>query len=159
MTTDPTSTSAGNYAYSKRNLDSVEQIVPGVTLEWLTNGRIAYFNVTTVERVAVDAWLNCSLGIVKSWPAEVPYLAIHNVSGSALTPYTRERSAQTVAMTPQYLHGRSAVVMPRTIFNQAIQLFVTINLARQKPNIQRRVFLDLDESIRWVLNYHKTEDR
>jgi len=151
--TTPTSGSS-NCSWNERNFDGTKELAKGITLQWLENGRIVFFDVNTVDRAAIDIWLGCSLALVKSWPAEVPYLAIQSVVGSALTPYTRERSAQTVALTPKYLRGRSAVVMPRTIFNQAIQLFVTINLARENTNIQRKVFLDRAEAVRWLLAFH-----
>ena len=145
--------SSADFSWDKRNLDGVESIAQGVTLQWLENGRVVCFTVNTVARPAIDAWLNRSEQIVKGWPAQIPYLAIQDISGSTLTPYTRERSAKTVALTPDYLRGRSAVVMPRTVVNQAISLFVTVNLARKKPNIQRHVFVAKDEAIRWLLQY------
>ncbi len=153
MATDPLLSPSATFSWNDRNLSEIEQIAEGVTMQWLEHGRIVCFTLNTVARAAIDAWLDRSYEIVKGWPPQMPYLALQDVSRSMLTPYTRERSAATVALTPEYLRGRSAVVMPHSVMNQAIRLFVTINLARSHANIQRAVFLDRGGAVRWLLAY------
>jgi hypothetical protein len=145
-TTDPTIRNANAAS-------AVEVIDEGATLSWLHDGKIACFTITSVARATVDAWLNRSNEIAQAWPADKPYLAIQDVTAATLTPYIRERSAATVAMTPKYLKGRSAVVISPSAVNRLIQMFVTVSLARQQAQIQRKVFLKKSEAIAWLLAF------
>ena len=141
--------------WDKRNLGEVEQIHPNVTRAWLENGRIVYFTLTSVARPAVDAWLNASEDTVRTWPAEVPYLSIHDLREGTVTPYIRRQSAAVVARMPTSLRGRSAVLVPRTFANQLIRLIVTIDLVRINRNIQRNVFFNRQDAVNWLLESRK----
>ena len=143
------------FDWNTRNVNGVEQIDEWATLTWLHDGKIVCFTINSVERQTVDAWLKRSYEIVQAWPADVPYLAIQDVTNATLTPYIREKSAATVALTPKYLRGRSAVVMSPSVKNHLIRLFVTATLTRQNASIQRNVFLKKSQAVDWLLQFKK----
>lgn len=139
--------------WAASDVHETRQIYPGITFNWLADGKIACFTVSTVAREAVDAWLAASAELTQVWPAEQPYLAIQDVAKATMTPYIRQRSAETVAMTPRYLKGRSAVILPRTVFNEMIRLYVTVDLARKNRNVARNVFFTRDAAVAWLLKH------
>jgi hypothetical protein len=100
--------------WDKRSSQSVEQIYPGVTRIWLHKGQIVCYALSTVARVAVDAWMKSTEELIRAWPLEQPYLAIHDISEVTLTVYMRQKTAEVNGRMPPNLKGRSAVIMPRT---------------------------------------------
>ncbi|MEP7285381.1 MAG: hypothetical protein ABI947_06405 [Chloroflexota bacterium] len=138
-------------AWDKRSSQTVEQIYPGVTRIWLHKGQIVCYTVTSVTRAAADAWLNSAVELVAQWPADQPYLSIHDFSEATLTPFIRKRSVEANKAMPPTLFGRSAVIMPRTFVNHIIRLFVTTDLSHANKRIQRDVFFRLEEATEWLL--------
>jgi hypothetical protein len=134
----------------------MEVIHDGVTMEWLADGRVVCFTIKSLARPAIDAWLDKSYQVTLAWPQDIPYLAVQDATAIALTPYIRERSAQTVAKTPRHLHGRSCVVLPKSMLTQVMRLFVMTQLSRQHHRIARGVQLDRQEALNWVLAYKPT---
>jgi hypothetical protein len=146
MTLQPTLTS-----WHQRNLESPEHIYAGITRKWLHNGAVLYYAVSTVSRPAIDAWLDSVVEVLKIWPVDQPYLAIHDATHSALTPYARSRIAEVSRNAPLHIRGRSAAVMSRSLFAQAARMFMTLELARQNKRIGRNLFFDVDSALAWVL--------
>ncbi len=152
---DTPGVSTNTLNWDQRNLIAIEQIHPNVTRSWLADGRIVCFTIDSATRLAIDAWLASSEEVTKIWPAALPYLCIHDVRGVGVTPYMRQQSAATVARTPKYLKGRSAVIVPRSFANQLIRLVVTIDLARLNRNIQRSIFFSREAATKWLLEDHR----
>jgi hypothetical protein len=139
--------------WDKRSSQSVEKIYPGVTRIWLHKGQIVCYTLSTVARAAVDAWMQATEELIHAWPLEHPYLAIQDISEVTLTVYMRQKTSEVNGRMPSSLKGRSAVVMPRTFVNQMIRLFVTIELARKNPSVQRDVFFRIEEATAWLEAY------
>jgi hypothetical protein len=137
-------------AWEKRSSQSVEQLHPHVTRFWMDKGRIVCYTITSVSRAAIDVWADSSLALIMEWPADQPYLAIHDFSEATLTPYVRKRAEDIVSQIPKHFTGRSAVIMPRSFINQLIRLFVTVDLVNRNRVVDRQVFFRIEEASQWV---------
>jgi len=143
-------TQQGLLTWEKRSSQQIELIHPGVTRMWLHKGQIVCYSLTTVERHAVDAWMQATHDLVHAWPRDQIYLSVHDISEATLTPYIRNRTSITNKLMPKDLKGRSAVIVPRTFINQMIRLFVANELGRQNLSVQREVFFRFEEGIEWL---------
>src|SRR5512144_1348868 len=78
----------------------VEAIAPGLTRQWLCDRQIVVFRISSVSREVVDAWIDTVKATMESWPANRPYLAIHDMTSEkiALTPYARARAEELLPL-------------------------------------------------------------
>jgi hypothetical protein len=86
-----------------------------MTREWLADRQIVLFKVTSMAREDVDLWMNTVKETMLAWPDDMPYLAIHDLTGKGvpLTPYARARAEELIPIAPK-TKGFAAIVMPRT---------------------------------------------
>lgn len=135
---------------SPPSANQIEQIGPGVTLEWLYEGRIGVLAVSSVERQAIDCWSKTAISLLAERPPDQPHLVVHDVSadGLALTPYIRKKARETVGYYPD-APGRTAVVVRRGAVSILMQLFVNslAQLIRGRPT---RVFFSREDAVSWL---------
>jgi hypothetical protein len=140
-------------AWDHRNFEHPERIYNGITRTWLHNGTVLYYEVSTVSRPAIDAWLDSVVEVLNMWPADLLYRAIHDATHSSLTPYSRSRIAEVSRNAPLHIRGRSSAIMSRSLFAHAARMFMTLELARQNKRIERTLFFDVDSALMWLLAY------
>lgn len=122
--------------------------LPGVTLEWLYGGQIPCFTILDISRATVDNWMVLLRQLLENWPANRPYVAIHDasVSGVMLTPYARAKITELEGVNPA-LQGRVAIILPRTFVAQLIRVYVR-TLRRQK--VVTGIYFARDEALEWI---------
>lgn len=108
-----------------------EEIIPGLSCEWLYDRRVVVYTLKSASREVVDAWVTTGRQTAQEWPSNLPYLALHDISAPnlSLTPYARQQSREALKDLV-FDRARSAVVMPKTIFGNLIRLFIQGDLAR-----------------------------
>jgi len=121
----------------------------GVTVQWL--GAIIHFHLTGVVRAAIDTWMdNISIG-VDLLPADAPVLLLHELPEMPVTPYMRQRSEAIVLHYKDKRHGRTAVLLPESVFGAIIRNFTERDLSRVSKSFERRLFSDRETAIKWLL--------
>ncbi len=130
---------------------NIEIIIQGLTREWLFERQIVVYTLTSASRDAVDAWIDTGFATMKSWPADRPYLAIHDVSSPNLTmtPYARQRAREIAKQLPPHL-TRSAAIVRKDMFGQAIRLFIKLDMLRVHPTLERKVFFTREAAVAWL---------
>jgi hypothetical protein len=127
----------------------IEHLSPTVTREWLFDRQIVVYTLADPRRETVDTWINAFRSDIMNWPADRPFLVIHDfsVKGSASTPYARTRAQELVDMRPE-VRGRAAVVLPQSSITIAmIQVF----LSRQRKTARtQRAFARREQAIAWL---------
>ncbi len=126
----------------------IEQIAPGITLQWLHQGRIAYFTIRTNRASAWEAWLAAEIRIKGAWPVERPFLSLHEAlwDGAAFTPSIRTYMVQAAQFRPE-VKFYSAAILPKTPTAQLVKLVLrTVHM----PNGQPQVFFTVQEGIAWL---------
>jgi hypothetical protein len=127
---------------------SIEEVAPGVTLEWLLDRRVAAFTFKTAVRESIDRARDKMKAVMENWPADHLYLGITDFSDPklGLTPYVRERVKEPATWRPE-LRGYVALVMPRTFAAQLVQLALQ---AQRNDSRQVRAFFDREAAIAWL---------
>lgn len=132
-----TSTSASN----------IEQLYPGVTLEWILDHRAFVMTAHESTRPGVDAWMNRAMEVVRDWPANQPVLLAVDASDPKVirTPYQRERLKELRSMRPE-LKWCMAFIPPRTYVMNLMQLGAKFSTGRR----QIRIFFERQKAIDWL---------
>ena len=150
--TDPPNDNNENQNTSPDTADDLpdsEKLLPGLSRIVLDDGRIKIFIVEKMTRSVVDAWIDaCDTEMKTCLASGQPLRIVQDLSGPEVTqtPYSRARGQELTDAYPE-LGGRIAFVLPDTLANQRIRLFV---LRQPHQYRQRRVFFDRDEAIAWV---------
>ncbi len=140
------------YVLTPSTTDSskIERLSPGLTREWLS-GRVVIYTLTDSRRETIDAWIAAFKSDIASWPADRPFLVMHDfsVKGPISTPYARRRAQELVDARPD-VRGRAAIIFPRnSLMITMIQLF----LSRQRnPARKQRAFSTRELGIAWLLD-------
>jgi hypothetical protein len=128
---------------------AIEAVAPGITLEWLHDGRIPVFTMATVARTSIDAWIERLKKLTQEWQADRPFLSMHDISDRNVgaTPYFRARVEEIPTWRPEG-EAHIALVLPRTIQGKVIQMFVQ---ARKGQPV--RIFFTREEGLAWLQSH------
>ena len=126
----------------------VEEIVPGLTRQWMFDHQIVVYKGTSVSRQVIDAWAANVASTRDQWPGNLPYLAIHDMTSEEIgfTPYARARIEELFArysMSP----GHAAILLPRTFVSHVFQLFVR---TQPKKNNRNAIFFSIEDALKWL---------
>jgi hypothetical protein len=130
---------------------AIEEIAPGILQEWLYDDRIVAFTIQNISRSSIDAYIEASLQIIRTWPKDRDYLVINTGSPRIIiTPYLHRRAEELGYMaTKRGLRGKNALVTPNKAANYIARLIL-----REKnpysPQVTKRVFLDRQSALNWL---------
>jgi hypothetical protein len=130
--------------------EEVEQIVPGLTLEWFFDRRVSVLTLSSIEFEAIDAWLETAVRVARERPAGQPHLGVHDMSSKnlTLTPYLRKKVQEAAAAVPEK-GGRVAVVGPQGPTGSVVRLFAN-TLVRLMIGRPIRIFASRQEALVWL---------
>lgn len=136
------------------NVTTIDHIADGITGYWLDDNDIIVIVSSDAAREKVDIWANAIINYVKNWTPGAPYLAVYDVSKSALTPYSRKKSEE-VSKTVLELKGAqypiaNALVVPGGVVGHIMRLFITREIRRRYPSWNVEVFLNREDAIAWI---------
>jgi hypothetical protein len=133
---------------SPESAPSVETIAPGITLEWLCDGRIPAFTMKTSARASIDAWIEKLKEVGKEWPAGQPFLSLQDISDKNVgaTPYFRARIEEMPTWRPQQVEAHVALIVPRSIQGRLFQMFLQ---ARKGEPV--RIFFSREDGLAWLV--------
>jgi hypothetical protein len=125
------------------------QQTQSVTLEWINDHRIAFFTLPDVSRSTLDLWTDMIIQLIKDWPADKTYCALHDVSrpGAGLTPYMRQKIME-IDRQSDHLRGRVAFISPKTFVSQIAKLYIQ-QTSRNRP-LSSAIFFSQAEAIAWL---------
>jgi hypothetical protein len=128
---------------------SVEQLGHGLSREWLLDRRIVVYTARDASRPVVDAWVETFKKDIVAWPADRPFLVMHDLSAKniAATPYGRRRAQEMVDIRPD-LKGRAAIVVANTFTMHLVELFLR-NQKQHTPRL-RRLFFSREKAFEWL---------
>src|SRR4051812_13154448 len=92
----------------------IEEIAPGITVNWLADRRILFIMFGTVLPDSVDTALAYINDLIDTWPADRPFLSVLDFASKAitLTPAIRSCNLRIVQRQPD-IPGSNAVILPR----------------------------------------------
>jgi hypothetical protein len=127
---------------------STEQLVPGLIQYWLMDRQIVVYKASAVSRLAVDTWVASVKEVMRNWPADRPYLALHEFTDKhiMLTPYARKR-AEELSREPLHVPGYAAIILPQSFAAQLIRLFLR---AQRFRGVENQAFFSVDGGLAWL---------
>jgi hypothetical protein len=130
--------------------DSVEDVAPGLTIEWYSNHRIAAFILTTVTQSTIDAFIEAVHQVEQNWAEEQPRLFLYDFAHKevSLTPYLRQRIEDITTKVMAY-EGRTAFVIAKDIISHSMRLFVVTNFQRSQQNTD--IFFTREAGLKWLM--------
>lgn len=125
-----------------------EKLAPNMTLHSLNDGQIVYFTIGTVARSSWDAWARKIVALKDEWPVDRPFLTLQDslFEGAAFTSTIRKYLVDVSDHRPE-LTQYMAIVLPRTIAAQMVELFLRSSTKHQR---EIRVFFNVDEGLAWL---------
>ncbi len=131
-------------------LSEIEVLADGLKRQQYDEGRIVVYTLETTRRETIDQWAEIVIERLKQWPAQKPYLVVHDASRIFLTPHLRMRS-QEIAQTPRAdVKGAYAVVLPSSVVGQLMKIFINRKLAANQTGRLSSVFTSLEDALNWL---------
>lgn len=134
--------------------EAIVYVTPQVSRQWLYKGRIVVLTPLDMKRETIDVWAAELQRLFNAWPAELPFLNVHDLSkveNFALTPYIRSKVEPIMQSRPE-IATRSAAIVPRGFGVRVVRLFFN-SVAVRNPRRQRNLFFSLEEGIKWVAEW------
>lgn len=106
------------------------ELAHGVKVDWYGEHETVVLASTVPGRDSVDVLVEEIKRIDMGWDTTKPYrLALELAPTILLTPYSRERFAETANTNPT-LYGRYALIVPASIFGAGLRMFFNFDFNR-----------------------------
>ncbi len=149
--------------FSFPNRNHIGPVLPleGLEIEWLDDGKIISFTLTSPTRDLVETYFQARylhMDLANETP-NIPVLMINDLSSTemTLTPLLRSRMnelAKRIRSEP--VHYYSAMVMPKSISGQVFKLAGNV-LSRTVRDSILKFFTDRDQAMHWLRNLDVNE--
>ncbi len=142
-----------------------EIIVPGITRELLSDGRIVSYTLTSLSVNTLYPWSTVILSSIEAWPKERPYLALHDASAKGVSvplmglmgsdllnvgvTHTAQQRVRDLLETYPQFRIRLAVVLSGKISGQ----FAFSRFRKTTPlndRIETAVFISRQRALEWL---------
>ena len=103
----------------------LEELVPGLTFQWLFDRQGMAFYAQHTSRELVDAWFNRIVTINSTWPEDRYLFILNDFSGKdcVTTPYNQHKNRELMRMFPNR-RTASAIVVKQNLTMQLSRLFI-----------------------------------
>jgi len=158
--------------------EHVEEVYTGITLEWFLNRKVVAYKITAVSKTIVDRWASHALRILREWPEDQPYLALHDLSWPGVSlQYAVMVDFQTtnIGVTPAGWDQVARLIETRCGFQARVALNFNLSVSGHankaladyrnehrrlvRPIIEYRTFYDRSKSLTWLSAVLNTGDR
>jgi hypothetical protein len=129
------------------NASPLEELTPGLTFQWLFDGKVAAFCAKNATRPVVDAWIGKQIEISDAWDASKPLYTLNDYSAKdcVMTSYNQQRIRE---LTGKYPHLNNYSV---TIVQQNLTMVIAKMLVRTMPNRDKvQLVFKYEDALRWL---------
>jgi hypothetical protein len=138
------------------NTDSpIEDLIPGLTFQWMMDGQGMVFTAQNSSREVVDAWANKIISICQTWDVDRKMYILNDFSSKdcMVTPYNQEKNRELGRLFP-HIQSTMATVVKQDLTMMLARLFV-----RVLPQSQN-IFLSFSrqEAYNWLLKRKARHD-
>lgn len=133
----------------------LHEIVPGLTMEWLFDGRVYIATLSSIKHQTVDAFVDLNKQIIQHYPPNEFALTVQDVSAANLTitSHLRQRVGEIwEAMRVQELEGYMAFVVNRGPLAALTKLFISTSNRFVANKMSLDFFTERDKAITFVKN-------
>lgn len=129
---------------------SIESLGNSITRQWLFDRQIVVYRIASITRPAIDTWVAAVIDDAQAWPADRPYLVMHDTAGFGTTPYGSVRSLEMTRAITGKLTGRYAIVISKGVFGTVVKNFFKNTLSRLIQAMEGQFFFSYDEALDWL---------
>jgi hypothetical protein len=134
-----------------------EEIVSGLTVEWLFDKRVMALTAQHTDRELVDAWANKIIEVASTWSTERRLFILNDFSGKkcVVTPYNQQKNRELTKMFPN-IKSSTAMIVQQNLTMQLSRLFV--RMLPQNPH--RLIFMTFSraEALDWLKQQIKLDE-
>jgi hypothetical protein len=125
-----------------------EELVPGMTFQYLFNRQAIQFVASNSSRPVTDAWVDKVRAVAKDWPKDQTIFILNDFSckDCVQTPYGRARS-QELMKADTGLKVVSVMVVQNNLTMQLSRLFIR---AVQRPYFRIHLTFNRDDGLIWL---------
>jgi hypothetical protein len=147
MTNTTTSTSTPTLPFDLE-ADPPEELVPGMTFQYLFKRQAIQFIASNSSRAVTDAWVDKVKAVAKDWPKDQPIFIVNDFSckDCVQTPYGRARS-QELMKSDAGLKVVSVMVVQNNLTMQLSRLFIR---AIQRPYFRIHLTFKREDGLIWL---------
>ena len=146
----------------ERTLKGPQEIVPGITFEWVDDGRIVILKVGTVARESLEVYAGEYIRLVKDSSVERPFLAMVDTTSKqfSFTPTLRQKINEMEENVPDDMPGRLALLMEDSVRSHVFRLVLRgINMTYRRKKLERGTFVKQEEALAWLRAGQATEKK
>ena len=142
-----------------------DNIVSGLKQEWLLDGHVVAYTLESAKLAAITSWSELAVAALESWPADRPYLAMHDVSQPGIgllyftaveydvfnvgvTPGARTRVQDAIAARPDWKLAVALVVSPSLSGRMA--KFQLSSKGPSETQVQTKMFFYRSAALKWL---------
>jgi hypothetical protein len=136
-----------------RTLKGPQEIAPGITFEWVSDGYIVILKVGTVARESLEQYAQQYIRLVNDASAAQPFLVMVDSTSPdfSFTPTLRQKITEMEDAVPDDLPGRLALLLEDSVKSQVFRLVLRgINLTYRRKKLQRGIYVNQDEAFTWL---------
>jgi hypothetical protein len=126
----------------------IEDLVPGLTCQWLFNRHCLALTAQHSSVELVDAWAGKIIEVASSWPQHRTFFVLNDFSGKdcVSTPYNQQKNRELAKMFP-HLKSVTALVVRQNLTMQLSRIFIR---AIPMGNKKVQFFFKRDEALAWI---------
>lgn len=145
--------------------DRSETPFPGLRVDWYNNDDVISYKLTQVTVQLIDAWAEYVRDVLREWPDDKPYLAVHDLSQpgvslqyAALVNFDMmnigitadgRKLAESLFDAHDNWHARVAVNFNLSLSGQTNRTLMSF-LDRDHPSIRYKSFYNRTKCLRWL---------
>jgi hypothetical protein len=136
-----------------RTLKGAQEIAPGITFEWISEGHIVILKIGTVARESLEQYAQQYIRLVNDASAAQPFLVMVDSTSPdfSFTPTLRQKINEMEDAVPDDLPGRLALLLEDAVKSQVFRLVLRgINLTYRRKKLQRGIYVNQDEALTWL---------
>lgn len=115
------------------------QTVSDITHEWLHHNQIISYTLKSARMSSIAKWSDLSLEVLRDWPKDRPYLALHDISQSGIGVLylaAVNYDVFNIGVVPKAREQVESIVKAHSSWNLALAVVVSPSLSGQMAKLQ-----------------------
>jgi hypothetical protein len=132
--------------------NNIEKISEFLSVEFLHNGKLVIFTVTSIHPSVITSWANKVKEVMTVFPAGKVYYNLHDYTQAnsfVTTPFLRQKSKENALLRPD-LSAFTAICIPPSVLSHITRLFVQALPRHRDAKRERRIFFSRQEGLNWI---------
>lgn len=130
----------------------VEELGNGISRQWLADHQIVKYILNARDRAGVDTWFKAIMDDMQAWPVGQPFMALYDLRGASITPYSLSKSkAFSDSFRPE-LRGYYASLIDNGPLGIAMRFFANTRYRNTTP-VVGAWFFDHQEALAWLMDH------